>query len=153
MTMWVRTVPPVANGYFIYLLFLYNLLYKYPVGNYSFGMRLWKYGIPLTGPEETVRQTSVPILSESELKGLQWTNEEPSCLKILHIPFPPFTNANSLQYLNAHILPQYSNLCASVHVYSSFLLTYSSSGVVRAVKGEVRKKERYKVCLTVGWWT
>lgn len=64
----MRIVPPVANGHFIYL-FLYSLLYKYPTGKPPFGMRLGKYGVSLTDPEETDSETSVPVLSESELRG------------------------------------------------------------------------------------
>lgn len=69
-----------------------------------------------------------------------------SCLKntIFHSLLPPFTDAHSF-LSGVHILPQffYDNwMCVYVPVYSSFVLTDFSSGVVEGVQGEVRKKER-----------
>lgn len=66
---------------------------------------------------------------------------------IFHSLFPPFTDAHSLLYLvfTFYLSFFFFNdnwMCVYVPVYSSFVLTDFSSGVVEGGKGEVRKKER-----------
>lgn len=103
-------------------------------------MRLWKYGMMHTGPEETDSETSV--LFECELSGFTICPRN-----ILY--FPCITDASSLLYLMFTFYLRFSkktSLCVYEHVYSSadrFFIWWSS---------KVKTKEAREIKSLSGSW-